>query len=383
MDDVLQELIFGMENINISSFEMRKRLAELVHFFGVEHLIHKKTTNLSGGQKQMINLLAVLLLRPNIILLDEPTSQLDPVATKELTQMLIRLNVEMGMTIIIAEHRLEELFTASDKVIMLNDGNIAYNGANKQVVGEIYHNNDELFLPYIPSVSQLYLAKEQQPKTNDIPLNVKETRNWLQSKQYVVKHNNVQLENKNNKSEMILALENIHFQYEKHLPFVLNNCSVQLRKGELFSLVGSNGSGKTTLLRLCMGVLKQQRGKIIFKNKKLNKYKSHELVEHFAYLPQHPLSFYLENTIESEMKAIIQKHNIKDGLKRLERLVKCLQLTHLLSRHPNDLSGGELQKATIACLLLKQPTVLFIDEPTKGLDPISKNELANILKELQ
>ena len=382
MDEVLQEIVFGMENMNIPYIEMKKRLSELVHFFGIEDLLYKQTSTLSGGQKQLINLLSILLLRPKVLLLDEPTSQLDPIAAKELLQILERLNNEMGMTIIIVEHRLEDLFSMADKVIMLEEGNIAYEGKSRDVIKQIYENDDKSFLPYIPSVSRLFLATEEKD-SRKVPLNVKETRTWLHNRASKITNNNQEILPIERKTETILKLENIYFQYEKTLPFVLKDCNVQIQKGEFFALVGGNGTGKSTLLQIAMGILKQQRGNVILREKKLKKYRLDELAHTFAYLPQHPLAFYIEETIGKEMERIISKHQIEDGKDRMIRIAKKLNVNHLFDRHPNDLSGGELQRATLACLLLSEPEVLFIDEPTKGLDPISKEALAKLLLPLQ
>src|SRR5699024_6207157 len=163
MDEVMQEIVFGLEKPGFSTFEMRKQVAEMVHFFGKEELIKEKPSELSGGQKQMLNLLSVLLLKPKVLLLDEPTSQLDPVAAKDLIIMLERLNKEMGITIILAEHRLEELFAAADKILMLKDGTIAHHGTSREVIQSVYSSNHIPFKPYIPTISRLYLQCEQNP----------------------------------------------------------------------------------------------------------------------------------------------------------------------------------------------------------------------------
>lgn len=381
MDEVYEEIVFGMENLNIPPIEMKKRVAELVHFFGVQALLKQKTSELSGGQKQLVNLLSILLLRPKVLLLDEPTSQLDPVAARELLQILDRLNKEMGMTIVLVEHRLEELFSIANKVIMLHDGEVVYEGTSREVVYNVFQKKDEHFISYIPSVSQLYLSKESKINQEMIPLNVNESRRWLQSKKFTKLSDRPDQENLEKNS--ILTMNRTYFQYEKDAPFVIKNCTLTLKEGEFFSLIGGNGSGKSTLLRLCMGILKQQRGKILYEGKKLKKYKQEELINAFAYLPQHPLAFYIKDTIDKEMNAIIQKHHITNGDAKKKQLSSRLQIEHILQRHPNDLSGGELQRATLACLLLQSPKVLFIDEPTKGLDPISKEHLASLLLELQ
>lgn len=385
MDQVLHEITFGMEQMNVPPIEMKKRLAELVHFFGLEHLLYEKTTQLSGGQKQLINLLSVLLLRPSVLLLDEPTSQLDPVAAKELLQILERLNDEMGITIIMVEHRLEELYSIADQIILLDDGKVVYRGGSRRMIADITAANDQRFLPYLPSVSRFFLALtgSDQSQSDTIPLTVKEMRQWLSEKTTErLVHTQSKLDVEQNRTSLLTA-EKIQFQYEKDAPIILKNCSLTIHQGEFLALVGGNGSGKTTLLQLCMGMHKQQGGKLKFQNRKLSSLKTKEIANHFAYLPQHPLAFYIEDTIGKEMDAIIQKQAIEDGQVKKQSLCEQLQIAHLVDRHPNDLSGGELQRATIACLLLDTPTILCIDEPTKGLDPIAKEQLAIILKDLQ
>lgn len=383
MDEVFQEVIFGMENIGIPYLEMRKRLSELAHFFGVEDLLYKKTNTLSGGQKQLVNLLSVLLLRPKVLLLDEPTSQLDPVAAKELLQILERLNNEMGITIIIVEHRLEDLFAIADKVIMLENGEIKYQGNSREVIEQVYKQDDKAFIPYLPSVSRLYLTLTDNHTEYHIPLTVKETRTWINEKQSQQTEQVEAIDEGIRSGKDIFEIEKVYFQYEKNLDFVIKNCDLTVKQGEFFALVGGNGSGKSTLLQIIMGILKQQRGKVFYQDRLLKKYNITQLAAQFAYLPQHPLAFYVEDTIRKEMNAIIEKQQVVDGDKKIKEISGKLQITSLLERHPNDLSGGELQRATIACLLLHTPKVLFVDEPTKGLDPISKKQLADLLLGLQ
>src|SRR5699024_9920555 len=370
-------VIIGLENIGISYLDMRKRLSELAHFFGVEDLLYKKTSTLSGGQKQLVNLLSVLLLRPKVLLLDEPTSQLDPVAAKELVQILERLNNEMGITIIIVEHRLEDLFAIADQVIMLGNGKIKHRGNSREVIERVYRQDDKSFIPYLPSVARMYLTLMDDDRiVNQIPLTVKETRQWINEQKRKNREEVKAVGESIRSGKDILKLEKVYFQYEKDLDFVLKNCDLTVRKGEFFALVGGNGSGKSTLLQIAMGILTQQRGKVFYEDTLLKKYNTMALAAQFAYLPQHPLAFYVEDTIRKEMNAIIEKQEVVDGDGKIKEISEKLQIASLLDRHPNDLSGGELQRATIACLLLHTPRVLFVDEPTKGLDPISKRQLA-------
>lgn len=387
MDEVLQEIVFGMENLNYSHFEMRKRIAEMVHFFGVEDLLTKKPSELSGGQMQIVNLLSVLLLKPKILLLDEPTSQLDPVTAKELIVMLERLNKEMGMTIIIVEHRLEELFAIADSIHMMKSGKIVHTGSDKSVISNIYQNEDTDFIPYLPSVARLYMETENNFNERDIPLTVKDCRSWIQSTVTELSDtkNTLSINNqliKIYEDEPLIELKNVFFQYDKEAVMILKNLTLSVNRGEYFSLIGGNGSGKSTLLKICIGLIKAQRGTVNYNGHKISKLKDKEFYEQIAYLPQNPQTYFIHDTVEKEMVDVLHKHNIDNGSEKMKEMLNLFQIEHLLHRHPHDCSGGELQRAALACMLLGEPEVLFIDEPTKGLDPISKNRLGNLLNEL-
>jgi len=383
MDEVMQEIVFGMENLGYSNFEMRKRVAEMVHFFGMEDLLDAKPSELSGGQKQMLNLLSVLLLKPKVLLLDEPTSQLDPVAAKDLIVMLERLNKEMGMTIIIVEHRLEELFAIADQVVMLEKGAITYKGTSREVIESVYTNGDKQFIPYIPSVARLYLSEEKDPMQLAIPLTVKESKAWLASLDSKPKETYEQPTESNDKhTKPLLSVKKAYFQYERHSPMILKNLSLDIHPGEFFALVGGNGSGKTTLLKLCIGMIKAQRGSAKFVGKDVHKLKGKELYERMAYLPQNPQTYFVQDTIEKEMRSVLEQNNIQGGEQKMTNMLALFGIRHLRHRHPYDCSGGELQRAALACMLLAQPDILFVDEPTKGLDPIAKENFANVLKDL-
>ncbi len=380
MDDVMQEIVFGMENLGYSTIDMRKRVAEMVHFFGMEDLLQAKPSELSGGQKQMLNLLSVLLLKPRVLLLDEPTSQLDPVAAKDLLIMLQRLNEEMGMTIILVEHRLEELFSVADRVLFMNDGRIMHSGSSREIIYSLFEKRDEQFLPYIPSLSQLYLKADVQPNQHQIPLTVKECRQWLATLPKVDTQVHKEKVTSRNHEDIILTLQNVYFRYEKNGAPILKNLSLTIKRGDYFALVGGNGSGKTTALKVATGIVKPQRGSVQLFGKEASKLK--EKLGKIAYLPQNPRAFFVHDTIEKEMLETIQRLRLQDGEAKIEAMLELFQIAHLRDRHPHDCSGGEMQKAALACMLLSNPDILFIDEPTKGLDPISKSQFAKLIQDL-
>lgn len=382
MDEVMQEIVFGLENLGYSTVEMRKRVAELVHFFGLEALLYEKPTNLSGGQKQMVNLLSVLLLKPKVLLLDEPTSQLDPVTANDLLGMLVRLNEEMGMTIVIVEHRLEQLFSVADQVIILDEGEIRYNHSSKMVMKEIYNKKDENFFSYLPSISQLFLQREKNIVAKHIPVTVKEGRVWLQGLPLRKRELEIPEKPFQRSDNLMIQAKNIFFQYKKSDELVLQNFSLDIYEGDFYALIGGNGSGKTTALKVFLGLEKAQRGSLRMLQERVNKKSLEQLYDHIAYLPQNPQAFFSYDTVKEEMVSAVEKYNISNGEQKITEMIQLFGIEHLLDRHPYDCSGGEMQKIALATMLLKKPKILFLDEPTKGFDPLSKRDFARYLSKL-
>lgn len=377
MDTVMDELLFGLENIGYTTQEMRKKIAEMTHFFDINHLLDKPTDELSGGEKQLVNLASVLLLDPDILLLDEPTSQLDPIAAKEFIHTIERLNNEFGITIIIVEHNLEELFSVADKVLVLEDGYLTHFRSPRHVISELSLKSK--LQSYLPSTSKVYLKFSDNIQAEHVPLNVKETKQWL-NEQHISEKGSVAsdvheaLKAENN----ILQLKEIDFQYDPHAPLVLDNLSMSIAKGEWRAILGANGSGKSTLLKIISGILKSQHGHLKYNGKKQKKIESGQV----GYLPQNPVLFFVQDTIMKEYISIAQALKIEDAEIKINQLLKKFQLESFKDRHPYDLSGGELQKAALIGALLVNPSVLLIDEPTKGLDPNSKAQLGAILLSL-
>jgi energy-coupling factor transport system ATP-binding protein len=372
-DDVLHEIVFGLENIGMNTNEMRNRVAEMVHFFGAESMLTKKSQELSGGKKQQINLASVLLMQPNILLLDEPTAQLDPVSAREFIDLLKRLNEEFGMTIIMAEHRLDEVFTLADKIVMMEKGQVEISGEPKHVLPQLWNTSNKAYVPKIPA---LFLSREGQ---GSVPLTVKEGREWVQKQKIVPDYS--WAEKVASETNERIQVKNISFHYDKKSDFILDELVLSLRHGEFYALLGGNGSGKSTLLKVMAGLLKPDNGSLFLDGKPLKKYKQHEIAKKIGYLPQNPKLFFLQESVEKELHTTLEQWGLSKGTD-VHQLLEQLGIAHLMSSHPYDLSGGELQKASLACLLVRKPEVLLLDEPTKGLDPISKENLAKILLSL-
>jgi energy-coupling factor transport system ATP-binding protein len=374
-DEVLHELVFGLENIGMKTNEMRNKVAEMVHFFGIESLLHRKTHELSGGQKQQVNLASVLLMQPNILLLDEPTAQLDPVSAKEFLNILVQLNEEFGITIVLAEHRLDEVISIADKVVMMDKGKIVQQGHAKSVLSQLWNTSNR---PFIPSIPAFALSVAEQEEVGELPLTVKDGRSWLDHFTFTFQTKNQLVQPL---GEEMLKAKNLHYQYSKE-SMVLKELNLSLRKGEVYALLGGNGTGKSTFLKILAGVLKPLHGKV-YLNQKVQSYKGDfDWVRKVGYLPQNLKPFFIQDSVELELKATMAQFGSTDP-ERLEQLLETFDISKLLCRHPYDLSGGELQKAALACLLLRQPELLILDEPTKGLDAVSKEHLAALLTELR
>ena len=372
-DDTMQELVFGLENIGLSTIEMKKRVAELVHYFSAQQLLEQKPSLMSGGQKQTVNLLSALLLKPKLLLLDEPTAQLDPIAAKKFITMLKQLNEETGMTIIMAEHHTEQLFEVADKMVLLERGKVIHEGTAQEIVKPLLKANS-LYYIYVPeTVRYLYEKKLLQHK--QIPFNLKASKKLLPQ---IVPRISINQTHRPN-SEQIIECCEVYTQYTKNSPFILKKFSVSIYEGEIFALLGSNGSGKSTWLKSLIGSIPVVRCKISLFGK--TKWKQRELMQHIRYLPQNPKMYFTQDTIEDEMQMLVKQFNVSETI--IDHLLKSYQIEHLRNRHPHDCSGGELQRAAIACLQIGNPKVLLLDEPTKGIDPIHKQRLIEMLKQLQ
>jgi energy-coupling factor transporter ATP-binding protein EcfA2 len=380
MDSVIQELAFGLENLGYSSPMIQRRMAEMVHFFGLEPLLHKSIHALSGGQKQIVNLASLLLMQPRILLLDEPTSQLDPIAARELIQMIYKINQELGITVILTEHRLEEIFPYVDQVWLMDQGKMVYFGDAKEVIHTIWNKRDESYIPFIPSIPMLYLNRSEADALA-LPLTVKEGQRWLIERQPECRPSPKKAEQTASKVSL-LELKHVRFQYDKKTDPILHHLSFTVNPGDFLAILGCNGAGKSTLLQIMGGLLRPQDGKVEWQGQSIHKQKQDPLSSRIGYLPQNPLLYFVHDTVEKELKETAKRCGLASAEEDINSLLSTFQLDHRRSSHPHDLSGGELQKAALACILLTKPKLLLLDEPTKGLDPGSKKRFSQLLEGL-
>lgn len=382
-DKVWHELAFGLENLGLETKVIRRRVGEMASYFGIQGWFRKDTDELSGGQKQLLNLASVMVMQPKLLILDEPTSQLDPIAASDFIATLQKLNRELGLTILLVEHRLEEVFPIADRVVLMENGRILLCDTPK-MVGTALKNKTSVHPMSLGLPSAMRIFHELDI-SDDCPLTVKEGRNFLQ------KHfnNNIyELEKEEyiHSEEIMLELKNIWFRYEKELPDVLRGLTLEVYKGELFCILGGNGTGKTTALHVIAGISRAYRGKVMIHGKKLKEYRGNSLYRQMlAFLPQNPQIVFLKNSVEDDFEEILKAMDIdkEERGRRIQQVAAKTKITHLLKQHPYDLSGGEQQKCALTKMLLLEPKLLLLDEPTKGMDAHAKMEFGKILRQLK
>lgn len=386
-DKVWHELAFGLENMGVPTPVIRRRVAEMACFFGIDDWFRKKTTELSGGQKQLLNLASILSMQPKLLILDEPTSQLDPIAASDFIHTLSKINKELGLTILLTEHRLEEVFPLADRVAVMDQGKLLFVELPRQAGHELkkFDPNHRMLLG-LPSAVRIYQGLDAEDVT--CPLTVRDGRNFIEEN-----YNNTitRLEREPEKKEekdrpIAMRMKDICFRYEKEEPDVLDHVALTLYEGEVVSLLGGNGAGKTTLLSVISGTNRPYYGKIEVFGKRLQKYRGKELyIRKLASLPQNPQTVFLKMTVREDYEELAKvlgckKSELED---KIQAVAQQLEITYLLDRHPYDLSGGEQQRAAIGKVLLLEPRLLLLDEPTKGIDAWSKRQLGNLLKDLR
>ena len=342
-DKVWHELAFGAESIGLSQNEIRSQVSQTALFFGIEDLLYCDCDKLSGGQKQMINLASVMAMNPDVLLLDEPLSQLDPIASTQFISLLVRINKELGTTVIVAEHQLGGLLSVAKRVVMLNNGKVCHDGDASSLTEHLSENNHPMLFE-MPAGVRASASVRNVLSLLDVP----SAKNWYTS--YGENHRLVSPAAADDtlSEESCISVKNLSFGYKNSKKDIIRNLSLDIKQGSITAIVGGNGAGKSTLLSLICGTLKQNSGKITINGGKI------------GFLPQDPTLLFNKETLREEFVG------------NADEIAAAFNLTHLLSRHPFDLSGGERQKAALAKLVSYGADILLLDEPTKSADAVYK-----------
>lgn len=363
-DTVWHELAFGLENLGVPVEEIRKRTAETAQYFGMTEWFRQPVEALSGGQKQMLNLASVMVMQPEVLILDEPTAQMDPIGARRFFHTLKGLQQEIGTTIILSEQRLEEVMPLAQDLVYMENGQIVAQGPVQESLKiladyEKIKNKPLAMETSFPVALRVYI-KSREKEEETVPVSVGQGRQWLSGKRVVTSEHKETYE----ETETVITVQGVDFSYEKGKK-VLEHLDWQVKKGSIYGLLGGNGAGKTTLMKLICGILKPRRGKI----------KTNGTVR---YLVQNPLSIFTEITAEDELAVCCGR-----DLKAVEEMLEKMELTEFREQNPLDLSGGQQQRLALGKVLLTKPEILLLDEPTKGMDGGFKVKFGAMLGELK
>ena len=375
-DKVWHELAFGLESLGCDQKTMRGRVAEMACYFGIQDWFHRDVATLSGGQKQLLNLASIMAMQPEVLILDEPTSQLDPIAASDFLNTVRKINTELGTTVIITEHRLEDIFPYADRAVVMEKGRVIADDTPGKVGQLLFEQANPMFAA-MPTPVRVYYGAGG---TGESPLTVRQGRSWL-SRRFPNRPKKDAIAAPPLPEEVkdpALVLKELWFRYEKDSPDILRGVSAEIPTGSLYAILGGNGAGKSTTLKAISGICRPYRGKVTLLGKPVDKYKSSELFHGcLAMLPQDPKSLFVKKTVREDLSEMTKDKS------SIERIAALCQITELLDSHPYDLSGGEQQRAALAKVLLTNPRLLLLDEPTKGIDSFFKETFAGILADLK
>mgnify|MGYP000929816830 FL=1 len=437
-DKVWHELAFGLESLGCDNYTIKRRVSEMASYFDIQTWFRKDVSKLSGGQKQILNLASIMAMQPKLLVLDEPTSQLDPIAASEFLRTIYKINRDLGTTVILSEHRLEEAFTMADRVAVMDEGKIVALDSPRRIGGFLSgrkavgnhgisaepekneskgYDNDEThdragfkscdsaqnchpMFYGLPTVTKIFhstlksagcgnnLTENTLKSPLESPLTIREGRLWI--KDMVEKSGRVfnsrygkysglenveeaekRKERKYTEGDCVIDISGLWFRYDQRSQDILRDLNLKVEKGELFCILGGNGVGKSTALKAISNVVKAQRGKVSVSGKQ-------------AMLPQNPQALFTEISVEDELMEGIhyEEGSDEDKVGKVLEMLEIMEISHLRKSHPYDLSGGEQQRLALGKVLLLNPDVILLDEPTKGLDPFFKISLAGIFKKL-
>lgn len=367
-DKVWHELAFGLESLGYDNDTIRHRCAEMASFFGIENWYYKNVSELSGGQKQLLCLASAMTLQPEALVLDEPTAQLDPIAASEFLSTLGKINRELGTTVVLSEHRLEDALSLASKAAVMEDGKILCSGSVNEIGLYLKENKSDMFMA-MPTAMRVWGSVESDASC---PITVNEGRAFLNTYHNTHQFNKLEKKASDNLhgEKKVIATE-AWFRYEKNRRDIVKGLSFEAYAGELFCILGGNGAGKTTTLKLLSGLKKPYRGEVSCKGR-------------VGFLPQDPQTLFLKKTVYEDLLDMLklQKISKDEQEEEIKKVASLCEITNLLGRHPYDLSGGEQQRAALAKVLLLSPDILLLDEPTKGLDVPFKQTLSEIFRKL-
>ena len=368
MNQVEDEIAFALENAALPRQEMRVRVEEALDLLDLAPLRDRRLETLSGGERQRVAIAAALALRPQILVLDEPTSQLDPKSAEDVLHALTRLNSDLGLTVVLVEHRLERVLPFVDHLVYLSaEGRVVAEGPPRQVLGQ---------LDLVPPLVALGKALGWQP----LPLTIKEgrrfSRRWMRDHVFDPAPTRAWREPEHG---AYLQVRDVEAGYNGHP--VLQGVDIDVWPGEIVALMGRNGSGKTTLLKSMVGLLPPRRGHLKVAGQEVQGRDVAEVCRQVGYLPQDPNALLFADTVREELDITLRNHELsKRPPVDPQALLERLGLADKAGAYPRDLSAGERQRVALGAVTVTRPGALLLDEPTRGLDYAAKRALVALLR---
>ncbi|RIK07019.1 MAG: hypothetical protein DCC49_10780 [Acidobacteria bacterium] len=351
VDEVERDIAFALENLGMDQSEMRRRVEEILDALDIAHLRHRSPATLSGGEKQRCAIAGALASGPDLLVLDEPTSQLDPQGADDVLAAIGRLNTDLGVTVIIAEHRLERAGSLADCAVMMAEGRITQCGKPADVIASY---------PGAPPVTHLGLLLGWDP----LPLTVRDALIAARSQPLTLKpapRTTAEV----SRGDVLVAARGVDVALGGSK--AISDISLELAQGEVLAVMGRNGAGKTTLLKALAGLATPARGSV-------------EAAVRCAYVPQDPNSLLFSATVRKELEETLRLlRRPDDG--SVDGWLASLGINDLADRHPRALSGGERQRVAIAAVAVGGAPVLLLDEPTRGIDAPSRDALEIAIRE--
>ncbi|MHC1593209.1 MAG: ABC transporter ATP-binding protein [Methermicoccaceae archaeon] len=378
--DPEREIAFGLENLAFSRSMIARRIEEALDAVGIVHLRSKRPNEMSGGEKQKVAIASVLALHPEVLVLDEPTSELDPKGAEDVLKVVEQINDELGITVVLIEHRLDRVVHLVDRIVVMDKGSIIKDGTAQEVMGDRRISNTGVGIP--PIIELVMRLHERGTSVSSVPLTVKESRKILRP---IFRQAGAQSFEPNDQHEYgseLVSMKDVWFSYDEHAP-ALKGVNLSIREGEFVAILGRNASGKTTLLKHLIGLNTAQKGKVNVCGLDARNATVAQLAQHVGFVFQNPNDHLFADTVADEIRFPLKNLGYqKEGIEeRVDEVLRMLEIEQYKHTYPRSLSGGEKQRVAIASVLAFKPKILVLDEPTRGLDHRLKTNILHMLDE--
>lgn len=372
--DVEREIAFGLENLGYPKNLIARRIEEALDTAGIANLRFARNNELSGGEKQKVAIASVLALHPEILVLDEPTSELDPQSAEEVLRLLERLNDELGLTVILIEQRLDRVVHLVDRLLVMGGGQIIADGTPREVTGG---DTEGLGIGLPPVIRLMRKLQGKELALNGLPLTVKDARLQLQKALKGVK--TAEFAGGVERAGTVLNVDKLWFSYGERA--VLRNINLDIERGGFIGIMGRNASGKTTLVKQFNGLLRPTRGKVRLEGVDTRQNTVAELSRRVGYVFQNPNDHLFADSVEDEIAFSLRNRGAEEAeiTKAVAEMLNEFELTRYRKSYPRNLSGGEKQRVALASVLAGQPEIIVLDEPTRGMDYVLKKKLIDYL----